>query len=50
MSDLKIFTDWLLSSCTLIGNTVFTQWQWLGSAIFGIIVIRKLVDIFKNTY
>lgn len=50
MNDLSTFSTWLLNSCTLVGHVVFTQWQWFGSAIFGIIVIRKLVDIFKNTF
>lgn len=50
MDVLNTFSSWLLDCCTLVGQTVFSNWGILGSAIFGILVLRKLVDIFKNSY
>lgn len=50
MDDLNVLTSWLIASCTAIGNVIFTKWGILGTAIFCIPILRKIIKIFSNTY
>lgn len=50
MSELNIFTDWLLSAWTVISSVIFTGWGFIGTFLFCVPIVRKLVKIFKNTF
>ena len=50
MTDLNIFTDWLLACTQYVAAVVFNHWGVLGIAIFTIPVLRRLVKIFNDTF